>query len=335
MSHLEIIENCIVCSGHGLSDGELTSWFSEHICEATAYLIEHSDGDTRFVDLMLENEVEVAIHRFQKKFPEATARRPLPGERPILHAVDSCRPSDNLQLRFGSAAACCPGVTLSVELPYGPGLGTGGKLWSGGILLAEWLARGSEGLDVSGKDVLELGAGCAALPCLVLASQEFQCYSGQKANSLVASDALAGAVGCCSKNACHNSQAAGLPIECRRFDWVEARHNQYRHDEQFDVILFADCIYTERGAWLLADAIMALLRPGGTVIGCFPHLRVGISSFEEDMEIRGYTVMPADLDAELLGSAASICTATPDLALGDSLDGYRLVRYCSNKSEVS
>lgn len=51
------------------------------------------------------------------------------------------------------------------------GGGSGARLWTGGVLLAEWLCRAAAKghLRLRGKQVVELGAGAAALPALACA----------------------------------------------------------------------------------------------------------------------------------------------------------------------
>ena len=70
-------------------------------------------------------------------------------------------------------------------------------------------------------------------------------------------------------------------------------------EEQFDIVLFADGVYTERGAWLLADAMTALLKPKGMIIGALPELRAGMTSFEEDLKMRGLVGLPVILEKAL------------------------------------
>jgi hypothetical protein len=64
-------------------------------------------------------------------------------------------PVAELQLRLGGVAD----VTLT--LSPGVGGGTGSKLWSGGLLLAEWLLaernNSTSAVAVAGRSVLELG----------------------------------------------------------------------------------------------------------------------------------------------------------------------------------
>eukprot|EP00435_Cladocopium_sp_Y103_P047705 s613_g14.t1 len=86
--------------------------------------------------------------------------------------------------------------------------------------------------------------------------------------------------------------------------WLPAGRRRYPKKEQFDIVLFADGIYTERGALLLADAVTALLRPKGLLIGALPDLRAGIASFEEDLQMRGMVAAEVTLNKELIDAAS-------------------------------
>eukprot|EP00435_Cladocopium_sp_Y103_P044251 s613_g12.t1 len=80
---------------------------------------------------------------------------------------------------------------VSLHLRAAVGGGTGARLWTGGMLLAEWLLQATkDGLRLKDKQVLELGAGAAALPSIVAA----RCGA-----SVVATDGLEVKVGFSSK----------------------------------------------------------------------------------------------------------------------------------------
>lgn len=58
-------------------------------------------------------------------------------------------------------------------------------------------------------------------------------------------------------------------VQCSLLPWLTAGRRRYPKKEQFDIVLFADGIYTERGALLLADAVTVERNPG---IGALPDL---------------------------------------------------------------
>lgn len=330
-------ENSLVVSHHGLSQEQLIAWFSEHVCEVAVCLpwltkiARNEDGavqahdEEHLVELCLENETEIAEHRFSRRFPTARVRR-VSGRDRLLVAGERCADDEAIMVfsigggdtgtEQGSST-----IGIRVALRRGDGGGTGSKLWSGGMLLAEWLARGAgwrgsaqRCLDIAGKDVLELGAGIAALPSIVAAK------SG--ALRVLATDGLADIVDAMQRNIEGNAPS----VETGILKWAVAGQTAYPQSAQFDVILFADAIYTERGALLLADTLMSLIRPHGVIVGALPNLRVGVSSFEDDMRIRGFEASVVDLDSTVLQAASrQNLPATPDLVAGGSLDGYLLV----------
>jgi tRNA1(Val) A37 N6-methylase TrmN6 len=55
-----------------------------------------------------------------------------------------------------------------------------------------------------------------------------------------------------------------------------------------DTIIFADCIYNEKGAIVLSRTITRLVKPGGNIIGVLPDYRVGVDVFENCMNQRGF-----------------------------------------------
>lgn len=303
------------------------------------------------VELYLENETEVALHRFSQSFPHCSARLaraadfrhpkalrrdtiglvptlgpahrlavcpgyPLTGRdasevgggtKPLRHLEEQLQELETL-LRNGAAGDPAPATVteeemedsfsevssddetgqldlclgkgsqnVSLQLRAAVGGGTGARLWTGGILLAEWLLHATkDGLRLKGKQVLELGAGAAALPSIVAAR-----YGGAK--HVLATDGLEEVVEQMRQNVAQNAPL----VQCSLLPWLTAGRRRYPKKEQFDIVLFADGIYTERGALLLADAVTALLRPKGLLIGALPDLRAGIASFEEDLQTAG------------------------------------------------
>ncbi|CAE7235867.1 unnamed protein product, partial [Symbiodinium microadriaticum] len=119
-------------------------------------------------------------------------------------------------------------------------------------------------------------------------------------------------------------------VEIRSIPWLPAGRRSYRHKDQFDVILFADGIYTERGALLLADAATALLRPGGVLLGALPDLRAGIESFEDDLRSRGLTASEVLLDEDMISAASRPYDEDEcGFIAGGSAQGYRIVMWRS------
>lgn len=304
-------ENSLVVSSHGLSATELASWFSEHHCELASCrktgAVELSDEC--LVELVLENSTDIAEHVFISNFPSGTVRRVCPSE----HHDDSLQANVFL-------THCLGGVDVKINLRGGEVGGTGMKLWPGGILLADWLCHNGRGI-LEGLDVLELGAGVAALPSLAAA----QCG----ARRVVASDGLAGIVAQLEHNLSLNSST----VEVRLFDWATAMRRVFKIEEQFDVVLFADGLYSPRGALFLAEAATALLREsGGVVLGALPCLRAGVRSFEQDMQDRGFDAIQLELDTSSLSSASSLQDKYRDegVVVDEELEGHRVVMWRSD-----
>ena len=71
----------------------------------------------------------------------------------------------------------------------------------------------------------------------------------------------------------------------------------------FDVILGADLVYSSGCVAGLARAVVALLRPGGTLLLCSPSGRHGLRQFTAALEAAGLRCTEQVLDAELLRDA--------------------------------
>eukprot|EP00811_Abedinium_folium_P033456 NODE_6418_length_1674_cov_4.365223.p1 GENE.NODE_6418_length_1674_cov_4.365223~~NODE_6418_length_1674_cov_4.365223.p1 ORF type:complete len:386 (-),score=120.39 NODE_6418_length_1674_cov_4.365223:394-1551(-) len=310
-------------------------------------------GDTYLIELFLENEVEIAQARLEAQLPGVVIRQATVGD--LVCEANAAAASVSTQVvRVGDPALCrtrgaavggnrdddsclgehgegrmdgddgmrCCCISATITVLRGDGGGTGAKVWSGGVLLAEWLARGAElnergkttSLDLRGQAMLELGAGIAALPSLAAA--------GLGAARVVASDGVA----CIVEQLAANIAQSDTAVEACVLDWSAAGQSTWSLAERYDVVLFADCIYTERGALLFADAATSLLRPGGLIVGALPDFRVGLRSLEDDLRARGFGARPARLRPEVLAAASRReLRATPDLVAGGSLEGYRIV----------
>ena len=96
--------------------------------------------------------------------------------------------------------------------------------------------------------MLELGAGAAALPSLVAARA---CGAAH----VTASDTVGPVVTLLERSISANAPSA----EARSLDWKVAGRRTYSHEEQYDVVLFSDGVYSERGGLFLADAISSLV----------------------------------------------------------------------------
>lgn len=166
--------------------------------------------------------------------------------------------------------------------------GTGSRLWIGGVMLAEWLwfrhCLDSVG-PVAGQVVLELGAGFCGLPSIAAKSTGSSC--------VIASDG----VRCVFQQLARNVVCHG--IEAREIRWeIDALNTS----EAIDVILFADCLYSEKGAQLLLKCIESGLtsRPNLVVYGTLePLSRYGCRTFQKGMAELGFLEFQEVIDQEL------------------------------------
>eukprot|EP00933_Yihiella_yeosuensis_P060066 TRINITY_DN6203_c0_g1_i1.p1 TRINITY_DN6203_c0_g1~~TRINITY_DN6203_c0_g1_i1.p1 ORF type:complete len:369 (+),score=89.31 TRINITY_DN6203_c0_g1_i1:96-1202(+) len=323
-----MVENSLVVSGHGLPRQKLKDWFNDNVCEVARCrhmsLLNEVD-DTFLVELFLENELEIGSSRYEKAFPEGKVRPAVAADMEVDASASSEEDAEEplkqtLDLTLGPDING-EDVPVSLSVWPGSGGGTGAKLWSGGSLLAEWLLRNSTVQELmEGADVIELGAGAAALPSIVAAR-----FGARK---VVATDILQSIVSLMKGNLRRNVLNSDI-VEGIVLDWLPAGRKNYKESQKFDVVMFADGIYTERGALLLADAATSLLRDSGTLIGALPDLRAGISSFESDLRIRGFAATKINISDELLKAASRphLHKNAANLVAGGSLEGYRLVMW--------
>jgi len=123
-----------------------------------------------------------------------------------------------------------------------------------------------------------------------------------------------------------NLERNASSVQVQTLDWVKDRASQ-RALGWFDLVLFSDAIYTERGAFFLAMAIGALISPNGKVIGALPDTRNGIDAFEDDLAASGFTATPIAVDSAVLLAAATSMNDSVGLIVPEALDGYRLVQW--------
>jgi len=186
------------------------------------------------------------------------------------------------------------GLTLEVGMPKtdGGSYETGLRLWTGGLLLAGFLAeRGAE--LIRGKTVLELGAGISALPTAVAGRMN--------AKLAVATDYLPEIVDIAEENLEQMEE-----IRRRRktaaaiLDWCYPDSSPaLGMAEKWDLIMFADSIYTEDIGTLLAECLDTLVPSGSstTIIGALSEIRVGTIEFVRSMQARGFRARELELEA--------------------------------------
>lgn len=151
--------------------------------------------------------------------------------------------------------------------------GTGGEQWRGGVILADNVASLlavvlSKHPTNRKLKVIELGAGCYGLPSFAI-QNHFP--AGQF--HLTCTDSISECVASLNRMKAANAKCE---VDVGQLDWGDLPVQQVG---QFDVVLFADCVYSDHQAELLINAVTKLGKKGATIIGVFPELRVGVEYF--------------------------------------------------------
>lgn len=172
---------------------------------------------------------------------------------------------------------------------------TGAQLWCGGLLLAAWLASQSTAALLD-REVLELGCGVSALPSAVAALKG--------AAHVMATDGVASLVELASSNLKLNSAL----VTVQQLDWQDIVDNATVEKIGFkgwDLLIFADVIYTRENAALLATCINILANPEGEIIGALCGLMCGCQEFMEEMLHLGFAAKQLHCAPDLLLSIDS------------------------------
>lgn len=208
------------------------------------------------------------------------------------------------------------------------GGGTGADPWRGGILLSKLICSWSDIVNdlptvqelFHTKVVIELGAGSSGLPSMALA----RLIGGQKGldpvrpSSIIATDGIDEIVNVLTQNVARNGLSSSIDVQF--FDWNHLSDSELTCTA--DTILFSDCIYNEEGADALSNAIQHTLRPGGSVLGVLPDMRVGLSRFENNMMECGFE--PRDI-SNLLDTIKGSASDERFLCSGGDTKNYRVV----------
>ena len=222
------------------------------------------------------------------------------------------------------------------------GGGTGADPWRGGILLSKLICSWSDICDrdqvddyqnlpslkelFHAKDIIELGAGSSGLPsmalaCLVDGKKELDSV---RPSSITATDGVDEIVNVLSQNVAINDLSDSIDVQF--LDW---NHLSLESSCTADTILFSDCVYNEEGADALSNVIQQTLRPGGSVLGVLPDMRVGLSRFEGNMKQQSFE--PRDISMLLDGVEGS----TNDerfLCSGGGTKNYRVILWHDSRS---
>ena len=225
-----------------------------------------SDGDddaarSAVVELMLENELDLAIHKFTTCFPGAiAARRATAAEYASVRGADDVD-EQTLHLDLGGGdgegedgdgdgdgdgdededeeedgdkdgdedgdAGRGPKLSIGVTLALcrGVGCGTGSKLWPGGVLLAEWLLTMANN-DRNGRGGFLGGRDVVELGAGAGALPAVVAAGACGARRVVATD-LGSIVVQLGRNLAENAPG----VEARELDWAVAGRQQYAHEK--------------------------------------------------------------------------------------------------------
>ena len=216
------------------------------------------------------------------------------------------------------------------------GGGTGANPWRGGMLLSRLICSWADicacEKDHVGdckqlpslkelfhdKDITELGAGCSGLPSMALARLvDGQGSDPPKPSRIVATDGVDEIVDVLAQNVARN----GLS-NCVNVKFLDWNHLNSKSSCTADTILFSDCVYNEEGAHALSNVIQHTLRPGGSVLGILPDMRVGLTRFESNMKEHG--LEPWDIST-LLGKLKRPAGDERFLCSGGGTKNYRIM----------
>ena len=135
---------------------------------------------------------------------------------------------------------------------------SGNVVWGAARVLAERIG----GERFAGATVVELGCGCA-VPAVVAKKRG--------AARVVATDASQAVL----RRAARTASLNDAGVETRLFDWDELEGLR----READVVLCADCVYSEGAAPLLQKAILHVAKSGASVYVCCKSGRRGVDAF--------------------------------------------------------
>eukprot|EP00929_Paragymnodinium_shiwhaense_P108828 TRINITY_DN75175_c0_g1_i1.p1 TRINITY_DN75175_c0_g1~~TRINITY_DN75175_c0_g1_i1.p1 ORF type:complete len:366 (+),score=77.81 TRINITY_DN75175_c0_g1_i1:43-1140(+) len=189
---------------------------------------------------------------------------------------------------------------------------TGTRPWWGGLLLGAWIA--SLPADAfAGKDVLELGCGAAPLPSAAAALRGAE-------GRVLATDGCPTAVRSARSLFGRNHEAV-QSCDSQRLAWEDVCSDGWS-GRKFDVVLFADVLYTTDAAELLSRVLRPLLRPGGEVIGAVGLHRIGAAEIFREMRRQGFHTQAIEVPGSTM-AAAEQASARLQNANAHDLQGNR------------
>eukprot|EP00931_Biecheleriopsis_adriatica_P006761 TRINITY_DN108119_c0_g1_i1.p1 TRINITY_DN108119_c0_g1~~TRINITY_DN108119_c0_g1_i1.p1 ORF type:complete len:336 (+),score=46.82 TRINITY_DN108119_c0_g1_i1:25-1008(+) len=187
--------------------------------------------------------------------------------------------------------------------------------WRGGLLLAAWIAQIERFSMIQGCRIIELGCGGAAMPSLAASKHHpahLRATDGFMANVSAARSVFA---------------ANSMPQACasQHFHWGDDDADM--DFESWDVVLFADVLYRDGSAQVLAKTIARLLSPDGVVIGAMCLHRCPSAAMFQEMRQHGFAAMQLPLTDNVLSATRAAAISLGCAAAGGrfemSLDASR------------
>lgn len=130
-------------------------------------------------------------------------------------------------------------VTLTfAETPNQPNAGTGFNVWDGALLLAHYLQMEQSVSLLENKRFLELGAGCgvAGLTAAVAGARHVTLTDLPEVLPLLESNV---------QRNLKVLQETTATVSCQACDWFQPLPRELKQQQPFDVILVADCVWTQ------------------------------------------------------------------------------------------
>lgn len=184
--------------------------------------------------------------------------------RPKHATDDSITPSQPVLAIAGRFYPFNSGITVDdqwisiQETPDSQEAGTGVMVWDGAVLLARYLEKARQ--QVTGKRVLELGAGCGVvgISAAILGAEQVLLTDLPYVLPLLQSNVNSNRHG-------SNRSSLTTSMQCCECDWYKKQLNRRILEFDAQVILLADCVWVEDLVEPLFATLKSLLAAGSNV----------------------------------------------------------------------
>jgi predicted nicotinamide N-methyase len=209
--------------------------------------------------------------------------------------------------------------------PFDAGFGrdsTGARPWWGGLILASWIAH-QPLHHFQGKNIIELGCGSFAFPSAAA--------SICGAATALATDGCESCInGARSLLMCNGSSLRSFST--RHLSWEDATAKP--DDPTWDIVLFADVLYKEDAAPILAGMIASLLRPGGVVLGAVGLHRTGSSKIFSEMRSRNFVAQEMPILEPMLSTAFQASACLDRASRFDIVGSSESTSFANNENKI-